>query len=205
MLNLCGGNLDRCVPFRITNTEADSKGLIGGQPPIGVEPRQNLCKVNYFATLILSIEPMNFVSIFVAELDELLKKRGSLNELGLIDVVVHSSIQRGLGSKYCSPLSEHYLSLLDEAVDWIEDDTGEKIIRAGHKIGGRPYFIQHSTKLIKDIKIIQKKGFLQIAQFDFPDADDAEVDGNWPFADGLFNLFGKYPYKEHDWKWTWDA
>ena len=51
---------------------------------------------------------------------------------------------------------------------------------------------------------VREQSFVLVAQFDFPSGEDALVAGDWPFADGMFSLFGRRPFGDQDWRWYWD-
>ena len=46
-----------------------------------------------------------------------------------------------------------------------------------------------------------RDGYVQVLQLDFPDGDDGDISGNWPFGDGLFNLFWRPPFIGEPYFW----
>jgi len=79
--------------------------------------------------------------------------------------------------------------IIGETLDDDLDDDGEGglVIYSDHKFRGRPYSIQDPE--LDGAEELMKRGFVQVLQLDFPGAADGAVRGNWPFFDGLFNLF----------------
>src|SRR6185503_3362689 len=135
-------------PVRIVNGEGSLGTLLGGRPPIGVAPAGETGHLRYFATVPLTEEPMQLVSIFLADLESLMAVRGRVNPNGLLELVVHAPVQRGSGSSALdSGLSAHGLSVLASASDLVIDDDGTQVIRPGHKVGGRPHLLRASSQL----------------------------------------------------------
>jgi hypothetical protein len=200
---ICPSNKMECVPIVITDDNLNT-GYIGGHHPLNIVPSYTQKELYFFASVPLSFNPHLFVSIFIANFEEIVNVRGHLNELGLLSVVVHKPVQRDIDTDFSSNLTEHNLKLLGETVDWIEDDDGSKIVRPNHKIGGRPHLVRPKKLLSDAINRIYEDSYSLIVQFDFPSGDDSMVSGNWPFGDGMFSLFGKQPFNNNNWLWYWD-
>lgn len=194
-----------CVPLRIVDGVGAPGAWLGGRPPEGVVPPTSPGVLRYFATVPLATEPALCVSVFVADLEEIMRVRGRVNQTGPLQPVVHSGKPReSVKSAHDSALSEHSLMLLEPADDWVEDDDGQQVVRPEHKIGGRPHLVRERPELLASLEGIREQGYFLVAQFDFPSGQDAVVSGDWPFADGMFALFGREPFAEQDWRWCWD-
>lgn len=195
-----------CLPLRIVDGPGLPGAFLGGRPPRGVAPKPESGPLRFFGSVPLTVEPELCASLFVADLEQLLQARGRLNALGLLEVVIHPAAEEREvdPSPLSSPLSEHGLRLLEPASDRILGDEGEEVFRPGHKIGGRPHLIRVSAQLVDSIEACRAGGFSLAAQFDFPSGDDAAVTGDWPFADGMFALFGRPPFDRENWRWYWD-
>ncbi|HMZ82140.1 MAG TPA: hypothetical protein PLL06_20750, partial [Acidobacteriota bacterium] len=200
---LCQSQRILSYPLQIVDQQAGVDGLIGGNPPVNVYPPSMNKNLQYFLTAPFSTSPKTQISVFVADFEELLGKRGELNQSGLVEVVLHKPSERAPTSEFASPLTPHGLLLLEKHIDWI-DDQGNRVIIAGHKIGGTPHLIRKSPKVMNMMKFIEENNFDLVLQIDFPGPKDALIAGNWPFGDGLFYLFSKPPYGDRDWVWFWD-
>lgn len=200
---VCPSDLGTCVPFRIVGTAELSGGRLGGRPPKGAQPSDP--SLRYFATVPLATEPSLFVSIFVADLEEIMGLRGRVNPAGRVAALTHALAPRTEASSALdSPLSSHALSLQRPDNDWIADEEAERIRRPDHKIGGLPYLVREKSLLREQLDASFERGYHLVAQFDFPGPQDAAVSGDWPFADGMFALMGREPFGESDWLWYWD-
>ena len=49
--------------------------------------------------------------------------------------------------------------------------------------------------------------YLNVLQIDFPAVagDIGNVEGDWPFGDGLFHGLGRAPFGRGDWLWFWEC
>lgn len=200
---LCQSQRLLCYPLQIVDQQAGVDGLIGGNPPVNVYPPSMNKNLRYFLTAPFSTNPKTQISVFVADFEKLLGKRGELNRSGLVEVVLHEPSERAPISEFASPLTPHGLLLLEKHIDWI-DDQGNRVTIAGHKIGGTPHLIRKSPKVMNTMKFIEENNLDLVLQIDFPGPKDALIAGNWPFGDGLFYLFNKPPYGDGDWVWFWD-
>lgn len=196
-----------CSPLQIVDGTGTPGAGLGGRAPEVLDefPGGSAPAVYYFATVPLRAGSSQFVSLFVADLVDLMPNRARVNEVGLLRPVVHAARPRAQRrSPFDSKLSEHGLLAQDEVEDWILDDEGNAIIRPGHKLGGRPHLVRVTAELSRGIDKCRSEGLDLIAQFDFPSGNDALVKGDWPFADGMFFLFGREPWREENWRWSWD-
>ena len=194
----------RCVPFAISDGEGSEGAMLGGNPPEGIAPDSHPDSLRYFATVRVAIDPPLFASIFVADLEPLMQVRGQVNGPGLVSIVVHPRKRRGSPTPLRSLLSEHSLLLAEPADDEINEDDGAPTTRTGHKIGGAPHLLRPNAALLDAIETLRQDRYALVAQFDFPHGADAVVAGDWPFADGMFALFGREPFQETDWRWWWN-
>lgn len=201
---ICPLERSMCVPLRITKPSVSlNNGKLGGRPPKGIKPKHNRIPLKYFATIKISEEANLFVSLFVADFENLLSVRGKLNQAGLVEVIIHQPSERENSSEFCSQISEHDLQILPLRSDTQTVD-GETIVFSGHKVGGYPYLIRERHNLKNEIDRLFEDRFQQIVQIDFPGNQDDTVSGDWFFGDGIFSLFGKDPLEEKDWHWYWD-
>jgi hypothetical protein len=145
------------------------------------------------------------VSIFLSfTLDEMFDAAGDL-ALGteLVEVVVHEPRSRGMDLASASDLSPHPL-LVGTSREDVVVEGDRSVIRSSHKIGGRPHFMHGDPSLEDAVAELERSGFRQVVQFDFPGSADATVDGDWPFGDGVFHLLGKEPFGRQDWRSFWE-
>jgi hypothetical protein len=191
----------RCHPIRIVADHEGIDGHLGGAPPQGIAPPGGL---TYFLTVSFATDPDRQISIFVADYERLAPARGRINDLGLVKVIEHGPADRSNATINPSPLSPCGLVVLPDEEDWIDDEEGGRVVRSGHKLGGRPHLLRETAPLLEGVKQLTAQAFAQVLQVDFPGGDDAPVSGSWPFGDGIFGLFGRPPYAATDWRWWWD-
>jgi hypothetical protein len=79
-------------------------------------------------------------------------------------------------------------------------------IESGHKLGGRPYCVVDDPERDRLLESLGARGVVQVLQLDSPgvEGDEGVVDGEWPFLDGIFHLFGAAPFACADWYWFWE-
>ena len=102
-------------------------------------------------------------------------------------VILHDKVPRLSKRGRFQCMSEHPLVLGAPEPDLVSDGEGGFVTESRHKIGGRPYCIQEPE--LPGASSLLERGFIQVLQLDFPGPPDALVSGDWPFGDGLFNLF----------------
>jgi hypothetical protein len=152
-------------------------------------------------TLPLSADPQLFASVFITcSFRELLKARNrGFRTDERITVITHGDdLPRSSSGLWASELSPHPLRIGEARSDQSKDDEGGVVINSDHKIGGEPYCIQEPE--LPGAAELFKQGYVQVLQLDVPGAADGGIRGNWPFGDGLFNLFGRPPF-EQDFQW----
>ena len=205
MRPLWSHNCHICIPLQIIDAESDGVcGRIGGRPPQGVYPATGTAS-HYFATVPFFRSPILLISIFVGSLVDLLNIKGRVSAPGVVVPIVHPPFPGGGDLQLASPLSAHWLEALQEVEDRMKNDEGNLVSRPGHKLGGRPHLIRERDGLLDELRQMDMGGFVHLIQFDFPGRMDAPVSGSWPFADGIFNLFGRPPFAPTDWRWFWDC
>lgn len=203
MRRLSPSDSDSCLPFVISDVGVTPGAMLGGRPPAavtppGAEPRR------FFATVPVAEDPALFASIFVADMDLLMRCRGEVTNSNLVSIVVHPETGRGVATPFDSPLSEHALQLLSPVADAALDDDGVPVPRSGHKLGGRPHIVRPRARLLAELGTLLADGYSQVVQFDFPHGRDAVVSGDWPFADGMFCVLARESSGWSDWRWYWD-
>jgi hypothetical protein len=137
-------------------------------------------------------DPPLYFSVFVnGPLADLWKAmNGGLQMDDRIVVVRHGESLRSDSDRWKSNLSAHPLLVHPTLEpDMLDDGDGGMVIASGDKLGGRPHCVQDPELEGSDALLDQ--GYVQAVQLDFANQGDALVTGNWPFADGLFNLFAK--------------
>jgi hypothetical protein len=146
-------------------------------------------------TLPLAQEPDMELSIFrQAPLWDAMNR--GLHTDDRIVAIVHAPSRRREDRRFASPVSEHRIVLGAEQDDLVAGDAGPRPIE-DHKIGGRPYCVQEPE--LEGAEALQGSGIVQLVQLDFVSPDDADVEGGWPFSDGMFNLFGAPPFDVFHW------
>lgn len=198
-------NLDpnHCLPITISEGDSLRGSRIGGTPPRGVfASRQE--KVHYLLTLQLDKVTALEISVFllcdwefIASHPRELFDQGSRH----VEIVVHNNSVRDASRLDNSLLSAHPLDVEPVVVDQLTNE--ETTPSSGHKLGGRPYLIKSAPDLVNSLVGIEKKGFRQLLQLDFPGSRDADISGDWPFGDGMFNLFFSPGNSYSSWYYFW--
>lgn len=208
MRTYCPSDIALCRPLHRGTGRSETGPRIGGRAPLGVHPSAECWSAKYLATLPLTDDRQIEISIFYSQdrfnrmvdvpNNEIITSLGSI-----IDAIIHDTSVRGQLSDLTSPISEHPLVICEPTDDKASDDEGNVITLPDHKIGGRPFLVRGVEELANAVKLLQDQGFLQLVQFDFIVSADAQWSGDWPFADGLFHLFGKPPFERGDLCWLW--
>lgn len=186
----------RSRPLRILDGASEEGPRLGGRAPEGVFERLRDPAV-YVMTLPLATDPELELSIFrQGELWDAMNA-GVFSDDRVV-AIVHAPSRRRADGRYRSALSEHRIVLGDEVDDIHFDEAAdEPRPRSDHKLGGHPYCIQEPE--LDEGEALLRRGLVQLVQLDFPSSQDGDVSGSWPFADGMFNLFGAPPFEE----WFW--
>lgn len=196
-------NLDECTPLVIGPADHGRGSRLGGRPPDGIEPRV-IPNARYFATIVLTTHPTEEASLFFPMAGDVVAAPSGTIHSGLIEVIVHGESRRGT-TNHSGGLPEHSLVSLPTRHDWSEDEEGRVTIESTHKYGGRPFLIRREEVIEAAVRDLFDTGYFQVLQLDFPVGDDdVVVDGPWPFADGMFHLFGRRAGATWDWRWFWD-
>lgn len=204
----CPTEIWKCKPFYRASGSSESGPRIGGRPPKGVLPSANCEDAKYLLTLPLVDGGRKEVTVFYSW-DKFKKMTAVPNNSveidfgAFIDLVIHGPSVRSDASPFTSDLSEHPVIFTDLKDDSFINDDGNLTPLPDHKTGGRPYQSRNLDDLFVTVADLQKEGFLQIVQMEFMSSNDVEWEGNWPFADGLFHLFGRVPFAARDWFWIW--
>jgi hypothetical protein len=186
----------RSIPFRILDGESERGARFGGRAPEGAFEGRLRDDAVYVMTLPLAKGPAREISIFrQGELWDAMNA-GLFSDERIV-AIVHEPSRRRKDRRWASHMSEHRIVLGDELDDMNTADDGETKPRADHKIGGRPYCLQEPE--LEGAEALLERGLVQLVQLDFPSADDGDISGNWPFADGMFNLFGAPPFDTVFW------
>lgn len=195
-------NINLSRPFHFTTENADSKARIGGNMPeeLSISLNEN---AQYFGTFPLydNESPLYFSLFINCSFKEFVVDwHGRIKDDSKVVVALHEYRPRSKSTQYASRLkSQHSIEILKTREDIYQSDTGELVVREGHKFGGAPYCIQE-PKLIGWEELLAQ-GYRQILQIDFPGLEDGAVSGTWPFGDGIFNLFWKYPFEGEKYFW----
>jgi hypothetical protein len=189
-------------PFHFADENQPNNARIGGAMPEDLVVPLN-DNAEYFGTFPLYENQSHlYFSLFInCSFEALLSalNRGFQADNRIV-VVPHEEKPRGKSTKYSSKLSQHALQIGDLKSDMIQNDSGESVIREGHKFGGRPFCIQEPILEGSEELFIQR--YNQLLQIDFPVSKyDGKISGSWPFGDGIFNLFWKYPFENEKYYW----
>ncbi len=189
-------------PFHFADEQHPQNARIGGTMPEGVDILLR-DHAEYFGTfpLYAGESPLYFSVFINCSFGELI---ASLNQGPQSDnrivAVLHGPQPRSMSTRYASRLSQHILCIGDVQSDSVKNDSDEQHPRERHKFGGRPYCIQEPT--LRGSETLFQQGYRQIVQIDFPITRfDGNITGTWPFGDGIFNLFWKYPFDNEPYYW----
>ena len=206
MPRLFSNGSGRCIPLVIGDGRSDSGSRLGGTPPAGIAPLNVTSLTKYFATIQISRDPVVEISVFLTfDFNEMADNAGVIHSSGrLVQFVTHAASARNDAPEILSDLSPHPIIHGTECEDWLVDDDGTQIVRAHHKLGGRPYVQYVGDGLPASLSQAEEAGYFQVVQIAFPGAKNGDVDGDWPFADGIFHVLGKEPLDECSWRYFWE-
>lgn len=195
------------LPFLIGADTRATGARLGGRAPEGIGSGLPP-SARYFATVPLTEHPRLEGSLFLAERNEhdLILSAGQLfrgEDLGPIVIRTHEASERGDSRLYESDLPPRTIVLQPLQDDWYVTADGERVPLGRHKIGGRAAIFKE-WDLEPVLSELTAEGFRQVLQFDFPGPDDEPMTGTWPFGDGMFHVFGKYPFGPNDWASFWE-
>jgi hypothetical protein len=198
MILVAPADPSRSRTFRIVDGESERGARLGGRAPDGVGDSVLREDAVYVMTVPLSSTPELELSIFVQGEIWAAMNQGLFSDVRVV-ALPHVPSHRRSDGRFRSQLSEHRIVLGDEIsdADPESDDADGPKPWSHHKIGGRPYCIQEPE--LEGAEALSQRGFVQLIQLDFPGSADGAVSGSWPFADGMFNLFGKPPFDEFFW------
>jgi hypothetical protein len=177
------------LPFRIGDGPSETGARLGGRAPSLDYPAKLRDDAEYVLTVPIAAQPVVYASVFVnCDFDALLDAMNAgIQADDRVVVVAHPEAGRSDSTRYQSGLSAHPLLIGDSVCDDVDTIDDQKIFAGGHKIGGSPHCIQEPE--LEGAGDLMNRGFVHVLQLDFPGREDGDVRGNWPFADGLFNLF----------------
>jgi hypothetical protein len=194
-------------PVRIVSLDDGARGArLGGRAPALVEiPHGLRDDAEWFFSAPIGPEDADgderFVSVW---LNSSFEDRLALMNHGVVDdarvlLVPHAMIEARRDDKHASRFAAFGLSVGDPVPDRGEDGASPL---AAHKIGGRAFCIQEPE--LPGSEAIVASGFVHLFQLDFASADDdADLEGSWPFADGMFNVYGRAPFAStSDFRWA---
>ena len=199
------------APMKIVASSDRLRARIGGSPPAGVNTllRNATLQTRYFATFPL--DSKRDASVFLSfTFDTMLNFAGVVNAgtaggVILIEAVVHHPRPRASDEALRSELSERSLQVLAPTKDIVELDAGPGP-SPDHKLGGEPWLHACGNPRLEELRRLSDEGFAHFAQIDFPGAEDDGPSGDWPFGDGIFNLFvslGHAPSWRYLWRLGW--
>lgn len=179
----------KCLPLTLGDNQETGPRL-GGRAPEGILPEVPSPNLHYLLTLVLS--PTQECSIFIDAPDQILSAPATtMCYDNRVQVIKHGPSQRGQGSRYDSWLSGHQIIYLPPVDDEMVTEDGEHFPQGMFKIGGNPYMIQQTKRIIEGVATAQQAGFRQFLQVDTPAQRAPRIHGSWPFFDGTLNLFAR--------------
>jgi len=195
-----------CIPLVIGDGISDAGSRLGGFPPVGVTPRHITPSTRYFCTIRIDEEPVLEVSIFISfDFDRMADNAGIIQTEGeLFEVITHGESVRAQNSAFKSELTPHPILPRTMCDDYVVDDEGSRFVRSNHKLGGYPFIQDTSDGLPEAVGKAYEEAYFQVLQIDFPGSDDGNIDGDWPFAGGIFHLLGREPLEECSWRCFWE-
>lgn len=176
---------------------------LGGRPPDGLTHPSMTGDCRYFLTVPVCDAPSLELSVFInRRFDVLIRTSGDLCRDERVLLLCHPVSQRAVSSPFASELSEHPLVLGPEADDWFVEE-GEEVVYSDHKLGGRPYTIHDPPEYIEGTRDASVLGMHHFLQFAFPGPTE-QVEGSWPWGDGLFHVFWRGQLHAAEWAAFWE-
>ena len=196
-------NTNNSIPFRIGSGLSDAGPRLGGKAPLGVFPVDKGAGKEYVCTFPVSKSPDLEVSIFLTtDFETMLRTFEQVLANGEVgEAIEHPPSCRGDSLDCRSQLSPHPLILLPEACDEEADEDLGMIRTPTHKLCGMPYAPTLARQ--PDFDALNSAHFRLVFQLGFPGGKDAEVHGTWPFADGIFYVFGHASNRIEPWRMIW--
>jgi len=122
-----------------------------------------------------------------------------------IEFVVHGPSIRAVNELHKPLLTPHSLIHSSAVSDQQVYKENETIPISDHKIGGQPCLINPDSGFVDAIQEAKRLEYRHLFQLDFPGSLDADIGGDWPFADGLFNFFVKRNQGRYCWRYCWQV
>lgn len=195
------------LPFRIASEDVEKGSRLGGRAPEGVEPALAPDLARYLLSIVLG-DAQQEISVFLAvDYGRLFDLSGQIvgPAENAVDVIIHPPSVRSLTDRFHSDLSGHALVFGEPREDLILRENGSLTPRSSHKCWGQPYFLHGEPELESRVVELLTRGFRHVLQLDVPGSEDGEVDGNWPFADGVFHLLLRSGVSEVEWRTFWEV
>jgi hypothetical protein len=191
-------DIERSTPFQILDGPSERGPRLGGRAPHGVGDGILRLGAKYVMTVPLASEPALELSVFVQGELWAAMNAGLFSDDRIVAIAAPPSVRRR-DSQFRSPLTEHRIVLCeeDDDLEHVEGPDVDPNPFTLHKLGGRPFCIQEPE--LQGAAELQARGYTQLVQLAVPTAEDAAISGPWPFADGLFNLFGTPPFETFFW------
>lgn len=187
--------------LRIGEGPSEDGPRLGGRPPRGVCSSNS--RLKYFFTVPSDLE-FEEVSVFL-DPDFGLSNSGKIVQGDGVEVVGHARSQRETEPGHAdSALTPHPLMIGAPGPDEQEEE-GQVLPHSGSKLGGRAYLVRRGGRLEAQVAELERVGFQQIVQLDFPGAEDAAVGGDWPVGGGLFHLMGRVGERGWEWRCFFEA
>lgn len=195
----------RCTPFHVGEPDTGFGSRMGGLAPAGVVPSRMTASTRYFLTLSGYPREGIDLSIFLHfSVDQMLESAGRPDFGSLVEVVLHEPRPRGPSTTLASELPPRELIVGEAKEDWFVDQGGHMMVESCHKLGGRPFLENAPAYFEAALDELASAGFAQFIQFDFPALEgDSIVDADWPFATGMFHVFGTPVCSPSRWASIW--
>ncbi len=192
-----------CLPFRLALPNANSGARFGGKSPEGVVPPNETSR--YLMTLpVLRDADLEASIFFDFEIDFVVKNKYKIFTASenFLHVVIHKNSERRKDNLFQSTVSGNRV-----IIQRIVPDVGSEgdSYYDNHKIGGSPFLVREDM-FKSGIDALAQCGYKNWVQLDVPgfgeEGDEDGLDGDWPFADGIFNIMIKHG-NESDFVYFW--
>jgi hypothetical protein len=180
-------------------------GRIGGEPPVGIRPKELGRGAQYLLTVPFAGHE---ISVFIngdrsSLATPVIQNQGTWfrSGNGVVEAIAHAPAPRVESSSLESELSPRALVVGPEQAD--VDETDPRFPLDVMKLGGTPYFHQNTMESHEEVERLAAVGFSQWLQLSLPSAADDPIEGSWPFAECNFHLFGRPVPTGIEWIYFW--